>query len=165
MGTIRAFILDNGNVIAWRDSVETHEGLRRKMGLTDKELIPIYIYLRRGAVKGIEASGYSMGMLGYDEETQDRLARKMEANPYLLELKPRGIHAEGKKHMSIIDELKKVIDERFVVSHLRCPKCKIDLVTNPIPIKLPLKTGTVERDIDITSCPKCGFIGDVETGE
>lgn len=60
------------------------------------------------------------------------------------------------------NKIYKYLDEKFKISHVTCPKCKVDLKSNKVNIDVPTESGTKSMGADVTSCPKCGFIGDVE---
>jgi len=53
------------------------------------------------------------------------------------------------------------LDEKFAVVHLRCPTCKVDLEQHKSVITVPTEKGPKDMPVDVSSCPKCGFIGDV----
>lgn len=54
------------------------------------------------------------------------------------------------------------MDEKFEVSHLTCPIHKIDLVKHMTSTEVPVDGGKKQMGLEVSSCPKCGFIGDVE---
>jgi C4-type Zn-finger protein len=72
------------------------------------------------------------------------------------------LHEKYQNKANRLLESDEEILEKFAVSHMRCPHCKVDLNTNANTIEVPTEKGKVKVGVDVTSCPKCGFIGDVE---
>jgi len=61
------------------------------------------------------------------------------------------------------DSYKKYMDEKFDVSHVTCPKCKVDLKKHLSTIEVPIDGSSSKKmGVEVTSCPKCGFIGDLD---
>ncbi|MDD5651404.1 MAG: hypothetical protein PHF86_13480 [Candidatus Nanoarchaeia archaeon] len=52
--------------------------------------------------------------------------------------------------------------EKFDVAHMRCPHCKLDLVKHSNAIEVPSEKGKTKVGLDVSSCPKCGFVGDID---
>ena len=54
------------------------------------------------------------------------------------------------------------MDEKFDVVHERCPRCKVDMEDSMSSIEVPTEKGKKKVGVSIASCPKCGFLGDVD---
>ncbi|MDD5651405.1 MAG: hypothetical protein PHF86_13485 [Candidatus Nanoarchaeia archaeon] len=89
--TLRAFILEDGNVIAWNEYKSDHREMIKKLDLVNKKVIPIYIYMNKNmkSAENVEISVWSGALLGYnvdDPDVMNQLERKKESNPYLVSI-------------------------------------------------------------------------------
>ena len=64
--------------------------------------------------------------------------------------------------MDMNEFLDKYREEKFDVSHMRCPHCKVDLVKSMTPLEVPTEKGKKSIGVEATTCPKCAFLGDVD---
>lgn len=77
-------------------------------------------------------------------------------------MKKTSIYEKYQNKANYLLESDEDLVEKFVVGHLRCPTCKLDLNKNDNTITVPTEKGQTKMGVEVTSCPKCGFIGDVE---
>jgi len=89
--TIRGFILEDNNVLAWNDTKSDHREMLKRLDLVNKKVIPIYIYMNKNmkSASNVEISAWSGALIGYnfiDQDVMNQLERKKESNPYLVSI-------------------------------------------------------------------------------